>query len=192
VKSLLILTLVSSAALATGCGGIGGGSNYYKVGNSSSTSSTSNTANTSGTTTIDGFTCPNSPNVIPQASNTAGAEDNFTVCTNSTPGQLFITGNTTGSDQICVIPVLSSNNVGTPNLSVQIQCPFASGGNGIQLTYSTISYNAVAIVEAANAVQMYNCLAYGGTCPNYSYGTLPNATSNATGSTSSSSSSAGG
>jgi hypothetical protein len=187
VKTLLFSTLVFSAILTTGCGGIGTNSiNYNSVGNSAASSS-SNIANTSGTTTIDGFTCPNSPNVIPQASNTAGAEDNFTVCTNSTPGQLFITGTTTGSDQICVIPVLSTNNVGTPNLSVQIQCPFASGGNGIQVTYSTISYNAVAIVEAASAVQMYNCLAYGGTCPNYSYGTLPNATSNATGTTSTSS-----
>ena len=188
MKSLLIFTLISSAALATGCGSISGSSTSFNTVANSSSSSAGNVANTSGTTTIDGFTCPNSPNVIPQASNTAGAEDNFTVCTNSTPGQLFITGNTTGSDQICVIPVLSSNNIGTPNLSVQIQCPFASGGNGIQVTYSSISYNAVAIVEAANAVQMYNCLAYGGTCPNYSYGTLPNATS----STSTTSSSSGG
>jgi hypothetical protein len=179
-RAFLISTFALAAALATGCGEIGGSNPAInKTGSSSSAITTSST----GTTTIDGFTCPTSPNVVPKQTTTSGAEDNYTVCTNNTPGQLFITGSTTSSDQICVIPVSSTNSIGTPNLSVQIQCPFTSGGNGITLSYSTISYNAVAIVEAANAVQMYNCLAYGGTCPNYSYGVLPNATSTSTSTT---------
>ena len=189
-RALLISNFAVAAITTSGCGVTGANSNNYKV-NSSTSSALSSSS--SGTTTIDGYTCPASPNIIPNQTNTQGAEDNYTVCTNGTAGQIFITGNTTSSDQICVFPVLSSNNVGTPNLSVQIQCPFASGGNGVTLSYSSINFNAVAIVEAPYAVQMYDCLAYGGTCPNYSYGLLPNAssTSSATTSTSSTASAGG-
>jgi hypothetical protein len=174
--STILLASLGISGVITGCGAVSGGvgDDYYKVGNSSASAITA--SNPNGTTTIQGYSCPNSPNVTPMQNNTTGANNQFTVCTSSTPGQIFITGTTTTSNQICVFPVLSSNNIGTPVLNTQIQCPFATG-NGVTLSYAGINFNAVAIVEAPFAVQMYNCLANGGQCPNYAYGTLPGANS---------------
>jgi hypothetical protein len=138
------------------------------------TTSSSTESLAGGTTspTVQGdYTCPLDPNVVAVNDPNLDGTDEYKVCKDtSAPSQILIHGETETSDQICVIPALSTATGVVAYTSQTIQCPMIVAG-GVNVSYPGLTYNAVYIVEAGASAQLLTCLQTGYNCPStYSYG----------------------
>lgn len=152
----------------------------YGVTGGTAFTQTSITASTSDVI-VSGYLCPGTPNVNPYQDN-FDEVDAFSVCQQQgNPDNLAISGELSSQSvsQICVFPAnyLSSTQVIT-ELNTETGLPSytcQSVGRGPTfVSFGSITFNAVFIVEGENLQPMIQCLAQADNaeCPAYSFGKL--------------------
>ncbi|MCM2322432.1 MAG: hypothetical protein NDJ90_04135 [Oligoflexia bacterium] len=175
--SSAFLPLITMAVLLSSCAPIG---RTYVPRAGESSFSRASALGVIDTESSGDFSCPGSPNVVPDYDSENDGSGYFTVCASRTDNaKLFIRGQTARSNTICVFPaqvVDSRHTYWKPELGTGLpwnQCVSAiEDVEGALLTFAGINFNAVFIVEEMDRDQMQLCLGNGNYygCPAYSFG----------------------
>ena len=174
---LLMIATTMPAALSVGCGQVLPKNINYAPANSMVPASSPSSANK----IAANFTCPGTPNALPNLDETVTGNDYFSVCTSKTAGNfsdLLITGKSSASNSLCVVPVqMQSTTQFAPKLDAKgypIYSCSAPTADGVPVSLpSANSFNAVIIVEAPYLNSLLTCLEENfADCPNYSFGKI--------------------
>jgi hypothetical protein len=174
--SLLIISLPIS--LSVGCGRINPSNINYAPGSSMAISNYSSINKFA-----DNYSCPSSPNVVPNMNQTVDGSNNFKVCTSKIAGDfsnLLITGKFSPSNSLCVIPLqLLDPAHFTPKFDVQgnpIYACAAPTAEGVFISSpmaNSANFNAIIVVESPELNNLVRCIKNNYTnCPNYSFGEI--------------------
>lgn len=179
------------ALTATSCGNYMGGKSVQVSSDGVYYGATADLSGLSGngTSTLGNYTCPNSPNALPNSDSSAySSAGKYSVCWQSSDiSKIAVHGTTQGSNGICVFPIqyIDSSHVyfkpdvttGLPynscaTIGASSSTTNSSVGSALEFAFSGMSYNAVFIVDDADKYAMQMCLSNGssGGCPVYSYG----------------------
>jgi hypothetical protein len=167
-----------AALLACSCSNGSSSSMTNHVSSTTSQDTYLNDINPDGTTTLNGYTCPEEPNVVPDADSGVIFSDRWTVCQNTQyPSAIQFTG-TASESQVCIFPIEVQNSTAfsrpDPTTGLPMYSCVAPSTTAAYASFANVTFNAVIIVELENVQQMQTCI-YAGTwnsCPAYSYGTF--------------------
>jgi hypothetical protein len=129
------------------------------------------------------YSCPGTPNVVPNIDETVDGSDYFTVCTSKTVGDfsdLLVKGKFSTSNSLCAIPVqmLDASHF-KPKLDAQGSPIYTCGtatADGVLLSNpmaNSASFNSIIIVESPELNNLMTCVQNNfRNCPNYSFGKI--------------------
>jgi hypothetical protein len=134
------------------------------------------------------FSCPSSPNVVPDYDYDLDGSGYYNVCYHRTSqADIKFTGRTASSNVVCVFPaeyVNATNIFVKPDVDAGTNAPWyqcreltgspdGATSSGVRMSFPGIRWNAAFIVEGTQAaLEMQRCLAQNNyyACPRYSFG----------------------
>lgn len=174
MKILITTSLLILGASVSGCANRLLSDDPYGAGNLS----VSQDLSAPGNADLSQFQCPSNPNVLPEYDQHLDGTGQYTACASTaSTADLLLHGQTVSSTAICVYPAqyVDATHIFTkpdPSTGAPIYSCQEISPDGVKVSFPSVNYNMVFVVEQPNRQAMSNCLITHDytSCPVYSYG----------------------